>query len=285
MRERIQVWLQLTRLDKPVGIGLLLWPTLWALWVAADGPPSLRNLIIFVLGVILTRSAGCVINDWADRDFDGHVQRTRARPLATGRATGKEAFALIGVLLVLAFGLVLLTNPLTIALAPVALVLAGIYPFAKRFTHLPQVFLGAAFSWAIIMAFAAETGSVPALAWLLFLTNLLWTIAYDTQYAMVDRPWDLKAGIKSTAVLFGDNDRLIVGILQAGMLLILLLLGQQLDYGLFWLGGLLAAAVLFAWQQRLTWRQDVGQCFQAFKTNNLVGLVILAGLVIDRALA
>ncbi len=285
MSERIQVWLQLTRLDRPVGIGLLLWPTLWALWVAADGMPSVRNLVIFVLGVILTRSAGCVINDWADRDFDGHVQRTRNRPLATGRASTIEAFSLIAVLLLLALGLVLLTNLLTLALAPVAVLLAGIYPFAKRYTHLPQIFLGAAFSWAIIMAFAAETGTVPAVAWLLFLANLLWTVAYDTEYAMVDRPWDLEVGIKSTAILFGDHDRLMVGLLQLGVLALLAALGLQLGYGPVWWLGLAAAAALFIRQQQLIFHRDLDQCFRAFRGNNQVGLVILAALILDRALA
>lgn len=282
---RLPVWLQLTRLDRPVGIGLLLWPTLWALWIAADGIPSVANLVIFTLGVALTRAAGCVINDWADRDFDGHVARTRNRPLATGRASSREAFALIAVLVAIAFGLVLLTNALTIALAPVAVLLAGIYPFAKRFTNLPQLFLGAAFSWAVIMAFAAETGTVPALAWLLFIANLLWTVAYDTEYAMVDRPWDLQVGIKSTAILFGNQDRLIVGLLQAGVLALLWLLGQQADLGTAWNLTLLAAAALFGWQQWLIRERDVDACFRAFRNNNLVGLVLLLGLVVDRALA
>lgn len=285
IRDRLPVWLEITRLNRPVGIGLLLWPTLWALWVAADGIPSAGNLLIFILGVVLTRSAGCVINDWADRDFDGQVQRTEGRPLPEGRIRPNEALTLAAALLALAFILVLFTNTLTILLAPVAVVLAGFYPFTKRLTHLPQLFLGAAFSWAIIMAFAAETGSLPAVAWLLFVANLLWTVAYDTEYAMVDRPWDLKAGIKSTAILFGELDRLMIGILQAAFLLTLLLLGDRLDYGIAYFLGITAATAVLAWQQWLIRDRDLGACFRAFRSNNVVGIAILVGLIADRALA
>ena len=285
VRDRLPVWLELTRLDRPVGIGLLLWPTLWALWIAADGIPSTANLVIFTLGVILTRSAGCALNDWADRDFDGHVDRTRSRPLPEGRARPQEALGLVAALLLGAFVLVLFTNTLTLVLAPVAVILAACYPFTKRLTHLPQLFLGAAFSWAIIMAFAAETGGVPELAWLLFVANLLWTVAYDTEYAMVDRPWDMKVGIKSTAILFGDLDRVMVGTLQAAFLLSLLLLGERLDYGPLYYLGLAVAAGICAWQQWLMRHRDLDACFQAFRSNNAVGLAILFGLILDRALA
>ncbi|MCC5873967.1 MAG: 4-hydroxybenzoate octaprenyltransferase [Gammaproteobacteria bacterium] len=284
VRDRVPTWLEITRLNRPVGIGLLLWPTLWALWVAADGVPGTANLIIFSLGVVLTRSAGCVINDWADRDFDGHVERTRGRPLPEGRIRSAEALILAAVLVALAFVLVLFTNLLTILLAPVAVGLAALYPFTKRLTHLPQLFLGAAFSWAIIMAFAAETGAVPEVAWLLFVANLLWTVAYDTEYAMVDRPWDLKVGIKSTAILFGDLDRLMIGILQGAFLLTLLLLGDRLDYGLAYFLGVAAAAGVCAWQQWLIRTRDLDACFRAFRSNNAVGIAILIGLIVDRAL-
>ncbi len=285
MRDRMPVWLEITRLDRPVGIGLLLWPTLWALWVAADGVPSITNLVIFTLGVVLTRSAGCVINDWADRDFDGHVARTKGRPLPEGRIRSREALTLAAALVLVAFVLVLFTNLLTILLAPVAVALAALYPFMKRMTHLPQLFLGAAFSWAIIMAFAAETGSVPELAWLLFVANLMWTVAYDTEYAMVDRPWDLKVGIKSTAILFGDLDRLMIGILQLGFLFSLLLLGDRLEYGWIYMLGVAAAAAVCAWQQWLIRGRDLDACFRAFKSNNAVGILVLVGIIADRALA
>lgn len=285
VRDRLPAWLEITRLNRPVGIGLLLWPTLWALWVAADGIPSTANLLIFVLGVVLTRSAGCVINDWADRDFDGHVERTRGRPLPEGRIRPKEALILAAALLTLSFILVLFTNLLTIMLAPVAVALAALYPFTKRQTHLPQLFLGAAFSWAIIMAFAAETGAVPAQAWLLFVANLLWTVAYDTEYAMVDRPWDVKVGIKSTAILFGELDRFMIGILQGAFLLTLLLLGDSLDYGLAYFFGIGAATAICIWQQWLIRGRDLDACFRAFRSNNAVGIAILIGLIADRAMA
>lgn len=285
LRDRLPVWLEITRLHRPVGIGLLLWPTLWALWVAADGVPSTANLIIFTLGVVLTRSAGCVINDWADRDFDGHVERTQGRPLPEGRIRASEALILAGVLISLAFILVLFTNLLTIMLAPVAVALAALYPFTKRLTHLPQLFLGAAFSWAIIMAFAAETGAVAEVAWLLFVANLLWTVAYDTEYAMVDRPWDLKVGIKSTAILFGELDRLMIGTLQGAFLLTLLLLGDRLEYGVVYFLALAAAAGICLWQQWLIRGRDLDACFRAFRSNNAVGIAILIGIIADRAVA
>ncbi len=285
VRDRLPAWLEITRLNRPVGIGLLLWPTLWALWVAADGIPSTGNLVIFILGVVLTRSAGCVINDWADRDFDGHVERTQRRPLPEGRVRPSEALILAAALVGLAFILVLFTNLLTILLAIVAVALAALYPFTKRLTHLPQLFLGAAFSWAIIMAFAAETGTVPEAAWLLFVANLLWTVAYDTEYAMVDRPWDLKVGIKSTAILFGELDRLMIGILQAAFLLSLLLLGDRLDYGVAYFLGVAVAAGLCVWQQWLIRGRDLDACFRAFRSNNAAGIAILIGLITDRALA
>ncbi|MEE4359898.1 MAG: 4-hydroxybenzoate octaprenyltransferase [Pseudomonadales bacterium] len=284
LAERLPAWLALTRLNRPVGIGLLLWPTLWALWIAADGVPPTDILLIFVAGVVLTRSAGCVINDFADRDFDAHVERTRDRPMAAGRVRPREALALAGALTLVALILVLFTNRLTILLAPVAVLLAALYPFMKRVTHLPQLFLGAAFSWAIPMAFAAVTGTVPVLAWLLFVANLLWTVAYDTEYAMVDRPWDLQVGIKSTAILFGELDRLMVGVLQASFLLCLHLLGDRLAFGPIYLGGLLLAAAGCLWQQWLMRSGRLDAFFRAFQANNLVGMAVFAGIALDRAL-
>lgn len=274
-------YLQLMRLDKPVGILLLLWPTLWALWLAADGVPALDILLIFVLGVVLMRSAGCVINDYADRDFDGHVERTRNRPLAAGRVTPRAALVLFAVLVASAGILVLFTNALTIYLAFGALALAATYPYMKRHTYLPQVVLGAAFAWAVPMAYAAQTGTVPATAWLVYTTTVLWTVAYDTQYAMVDRDDDLKIGIKSTAILFGSADRMIIGVLQILVLLGLTMIGAQEALGFFYFVGVTAAALLFVYQQhliRLRYRED---CFRAFLNNQWVGLLVFAGLLMD----
>ena len=285
LRDRVPAWLEITRLNRPVGIGLLLWPTLWALWLAADGAPPTDVLVIFFLGVVLTRSAGCVINDYADRDFDGHVERTRSRPLPDGRVKPREALILTAVLMALAFGLVLLTNTLTIQLAFAACGLAVLYPFTKRLTHLPQLFLGLAFSMAIPMSFAAVDDAVPTIAWLLFVANLLWTVAYDTEYAMVDRPWDTKVGIKSTAILFGDADRLMIGVLQAAFVACLVMVGTQLELGVAWYAGLLVAAGLLGWQQWQIRDRDLDACFAAFRGNNLVGLVIFAGLALDRLIA
>lgn len=214
LRDRAWQYAQLTRLNRPIGNFLLLWPMLWGLWIAAKGLPDLKVLVVFVLGVLIMRAAGCVINDYADRDFDGHVKRTTHRPMANGRVSEREALTLFVVLCLVAFGLVLLMNPLTIALSLVAVALAATYPFMKRYTHFPQVHLGAAFGWAIPMAFAAQTGAVAPVAWLLFLSAVLWATIYDTQYAMVDRDDDLKIGVKSTAVLFGQADRAIIGVLQ-----------------------------------------------------------------------
>ena len=285
VRDRLPDWLEITRLNRPVGIGLLLWPTLWALWIAADGIPDADLLLIFTLGVILTRSAGCVVNDFADRDFDGHVRRTERRPIPEGRVKPKEALILTAVLMGGAFLLVLLTNRLTVLLSVAAVALAILYPFTKRMTHLPQLFLGAAFSMAIPMAFAAQTGAVPTIAWLLFTANLLWTVAYDTEYAMVDRPWDLKVGIRSTAILFGEQDRLMIAILQLAFLGCLLMIGSRLEAGWAWHLGVAFAAIGCGWQQWLIRGRDLDACLQAFRANNAVGLAVFAGLVLDRSLA
>ncbi|MCZ0753149.1 4-hydroxybenzoate octaprenyltransferase [Aeromonas enteropelogenes] len=280
-KERGLAYLQLARIDKPIGTLLLLWPTLWALWLAAGGLPNLWVLTVFVVGVFLMRSAGCVINDYADRNFDGHVKRTSGRPLPTGKVDPREALALFFVLALISFGLVLTLNSLTIAMSFVGLLLAVSYPFMKRFIPIPQLVLGMAFSWSIPMAYAAQANALPAVAWLVFIANLLWTVAYDTQYAMVDRDDDLKLGLKSSAILFGRHDKRIIGVLQLATLLILLLVGQLMALGSSYYWGLLGAAVLFVYQQRLIRERQREACFQAFLNNNYVGALVFAGLVLD----
>ncbi|MGQ7816569.1 4-hydroxybenzoate octaprenyltransferase [Metapseudomonas furukawaii] len=284
LHPRAMDFIQLTRLDKPIGIYLLLWPTLWALVIAGEGSPSLANLVIFILGVNLMRAAGCVINDYADRNFDGHVSRTRARPLASGRVTPREALVFFAVLVALSFVLVLFTNATTLWLSFGGLALAACYPFMKRYTYYPQVVLGAAFSWGMPMAFTAETGELPAAVWLLYIANLLWTVAYDTYYAMTDREDDLKIGVKSTAILFGDADRLIIAILQGSALLCLLLAGNRFELGLYFHLGLAVAAACFAWEYHSTRTRDPQACFKAFLHNHWAGLAILVGIVADYAL-
>jgi 4-hydroxybenzoate polyprenyltransferase len=280
---KTQALLQLMRFDKPIGTLLLLWPTLCALWIAAQGVPEPRLLFIFVLGTFLTRSAGCIINDIADRHVDGAVARTNARPLVTGAVSEKEALLLFTLLMLLAFVLVLFTNTLTITLSFIAVLLAASYPFMKRFTHLPQVVLGAAFSWGIPMAFAAQSGELPAALWLLYLGNLLWTVAYDTQYAMVDREDDILIGIKSTAVLFAHHDRLAVAILQ--LLTLLALWASGLQFGLGWpyTGALWVIAGLFVYHQYLMREREPTQCFKAFLHNNWVGLTLFVGVALHYA--
>ncbi len=257
---------------------MLLWPTWWGLWAAAEGVPSIGVLIIFTLGVVLMRSAGCVINDYADRRLDPQVERTKTRPLAAGEVTPRHALVLFAGLLVAAFVLVLFTNALTVKLAVVGAALAATYPFLKRYTHLPQIYLGIAFGWSIPMAFAAIQGGVPRLAWLLFLANVLWSTAYDTLYAMVDRDDDLKAGAKSTAILFGDVDLVAVGLLHGTFLLTMLFVGQQLGLGwAYWLALATAACLcgLQLWRAR---HRDRDGCFRAFLDNNRVGLIMFLGL-------
>lgn len=278
LRQRLPLYLQLMRADKPIGTLLLLWPTLWALWLAAGGWPQWHLLIIFTLGVFLTRSAGCVINDYADRDFDAHVKRTAQRPLAAGKVGKREALTLCAVLCGLAFILVLFTNRLTILLSFGAVMLAGLYPFMKRHTQLPQLVLGAAFGWSIPMAFAAQTGTLPRACWLLFIANILWTTIYDTFYAMVDRDDDLRIGIKSTAILFGDDDRLITGILQGCMMAALLLVGAQFKLGYWFHISLVGVAALFVYHQYLIRDRQRDACFRAFLHNNWVGACIFAGI-------
>jgi len=279
--QRLSAFIRLMRLDRPIGTWLLMWPTLWALWFAAEGTPDLKILMIFVLGVIFMRAAGCVINDFADRNFDGHVERTTNRPLATGEVSPREAIVLFILLCLAAFVLVLFTNPLTLMLTPAGLALAACYPFMKRYTHFPQVVLGAAFSWAIPMAFAAQTNSLPPALWLIFVANLVWTVAYDTAYAMEDRPDDLKIGIKSTAVFFGDYDRLVIGFLQASTLLLLATAGLAFERGLYFFLSLVLMAGLFVWQQWLIRHRQRGPCLQAFLNNHYAGMLVFIGLVLD----
>jgi len=279
IRERLRVYAELTRLNRPVGAMLLLWPTLWALWIAGDGAPSLHLLLVFVSGVILTRSAGCVLNDLADRGFDAHVQRTRLRPLATGAVRPQEALRVAGTLLGIAFILVLTTNRLTILLSFVALALAGLYPYMKRHTYLPQFALGLAFSWGIPMAFAAQTGAIPQVAWLLFIANLLWTVVFDTIYAMVDREDDLRIGVKSTAILFEDADRLIIGVIQGMFIVVMALVGRRLELGTPYAVSLATAAAFMVYHQYLIHERLPHKCLQAFHNNQWVGFAIFAGLV------
>lgn len=278
---RVADFLHLMRLDRPIGTWLLMWPTLWALWVATNGVPGRNVLLIFVAGVYVMRAAGCVVNDYADRHVDGHVKRTKHRPLATGRISETEAQLLFIGLVTVAFVLVLLTNWFTVLLSIGGVILAFIYPFMKRYTHLPQVVLGAAFSWAIPMAFGAVLGYVPVEAWLLFFANVLWTVAYDTQYAMVDRDDDLKIGIKSTAVLFGSADRLMIGLLQLATLVLLAFVGVRVGLGgFFWLG-LAGMAATFIHQQRLIRHRERDPCFQAFLNNYWSGLLVFAGIALS----
>jgi len=280
MKDRLIQYSLLMRLNRPVGIYLLLWPTLWALWIAGVGHPDLLVVVVFVSGVVLMRSAGCVINDYADREFDPHVERSRDRPIAAGRVKPKEAIALFVVLCLAAFGLVLLMNELTIWLSLAGVALAASYPFMKRYTHLPQVYLGAAFGWAVPMAFAAQTGSVPKVAWLLFVATVLWATVYDTMYGMVDREDDIKIGIKSTAVLFGEADRVIIAIIQILFLGALLLIGGAADLGGYYYFGVLLAAALSIYQQYLIRNREPQFCFQAFLNNNWLGAAVFSGLVL-----
>ncbi|WP_415892888.1 4-hydroxybenzoate octaprenyltransferase [Neptuniibacter sp. PT8_73] len=277
-KEKLIGYSRLMRVEKPIGIYLLLWPAYWALWIAAEGVPSYDILIIFTLGVFLTRSAGCVINDFADRKIDGHVKRTAQRPIPAGLVTAKEALVLFAGLMLIAFIAVLFTNLTTILLSGGGLLLAACYPFMKRYTHLPQVVLGAAFAWSVPMAFTAVNETVPSYAWLIYIATLLWTVAYDTMYAMVDRDDDLKIGVKSTAILFGDADKVIIGVLQASTLLTFVLLGMKLQLGWIFYVGLAVAGILFVYQQLLIRDRERDACFKAFLNNHYAGLAIFIGL-------
>ncbi len=272
---------RLMRIDRPIGSLLLLWPTYWALWIAAQGSPSLHILIVFTAGVFFMRAAGCVINDFADRHFDGHVERTKHRPLPSGDVTEKEAKILFAALVGLSFLLVLSLNTMTIWLSVAGLALAWIYPFVKRVSHLPQVVLGAAFGWSIPMGFSAVSESLPLVCWLLFLVNIIWSVIYDTQYAMVDRNDDLKIGVKSTAILFGQYDKRIIGLLQVVMIGLLVVIGVLANLGLVYYGSLVLAAALFVYQQQLMINRERAPCFKAFMNNNYVGLILFFGMVVS----
>lgn len=272
---------KLTRLDKPIGIGLLLWPLLWALWIATTGYPPLKIFLVFFAGTVVMRSAGCVINDFADRDIDPHVKRTQDRPLAARRLSPQEALGIFFLLLAVALWLVLQLDWLTVAWSVGGAVLTATYPFMKRFFPLPQLYLGAAFGWAIPMAFVATTGGVPAIGWLVFAVTVLWAGVYDTVYAMVDRDDDLKLDVRSTAILFGRNDRLIVGILQALVLGGLVATGLMTTPGWpYWIG-LAIGATLFLYQQWLIRDRDREACFKAFLNNNWFGLAVFAGIALS----
>jgi 4-hydroxybenzoate polyprenyltransferase len=281
VRARLKEYALLLRLHRPIGTLLLLWPVLWALWIAGAGHPSMHVLAVFVAGTILMRSAGCAINDYADRHFDPHVERTRDRPLAAGRVSSREALILFVVLSMAAFALVLTLNRFTILLSFVGAALAASYPFMKRYTHLPQFYLGAAFGWGVPMAFAAQTGSLPADAWILFGATLCWAVAYDTAYAMVDRDDDIRIGVKSTAILFGRADRLMIGLFHALTLTLLVWAGARAGLGLTYYIGLLLAAGLAGRQRWLMRERARAACFRAFLENNWFGAVIFAGLALD----
>ena len=282
LKEKLRLYAELIRFNRPIGTYLLLWPTLWGLWFAAKGFPNLKLLIIFSIGVFLMRSAGCAINDYADRDFDKHVARTKDRPLTSGKISEKEALAVFGIIVFLAFILVLQLNLNTILFSVVAVILAATYPFMKRYHHFPQVHLGAAFAWAIPMAFVAITNSAPPLeAWLLFIASLLWTTAYDTQYGMVDIEDDIKEGMKSTAILFGKYDTFIIGILQLTTLILITIVGIMTERGLPFYISILLASALIRYQQSLTKDREPVKCLQAFLNNNYFGMIIFIGLAID----
>jgi 4-hydroxybenzoate polyprenyltransferase len=279
--DRLNQYISLTRLDKPIGILILLWPTLWALWLASDGKPNPLVLTVFGLGVVLMRSAGCVINDYADRDFDPHVARTKLRPIAAGKVAPKEALVVFVVLCLCAFALVLLLNGFTIILSFVGAFLAATYPFMKRYTQLPQAYLGIAFGWAVPMAFAAQLNAIPAVGWLLYLATMLWALVYDTMYAMVDKEDDLKIGVKSTAILFGEYDRLIMAGLQIVIMGLLVTVGLIQNLGWFYYLGLLVATGFAIYQQTLIFHRKPQQCFQAFLNNNWFGLAVFMGIFFD----
>ncbi len=277
--QKLKLYSQLIRLERPIGIYLLLWPTLWALAIAGEGGPNLWVLFVFVMGVVLMRSAGCAINDYADRYIDLHVARTKDRPLTSGKITAREALIVFVVLSVTAFFLVLTLNSYTIYLSIGGILLAASYPFMKRYHYLPQVHLGAAFGWAVPMAYAAQTGAVTKITWLLYIATLLWTVAYDTMYAMVDRDDDLKIGAKSTAILFGEADRFIIGFLQLLFIVTLWLIGQELDFSLVYFLGLIAASLLLAYEQLMIVYRLPEFCFHAFLHNHWVGAVVFFGIM------
>jgi 4-hydroxybenzoate polyprenyltransferase len=283
MQRRLVDYVELTRLEKPIGIGLLLWPTLWALWVASGGRPSLPLLAIFVVGTVLMRSAGCVVNDFFDRNIDPYVERTRSRPLAARRRSPYEALALAALLAALALLLALQLNAAAVRLACIGAAITITYPLCKRFFPIPQLYLGIAFGWGVPMAFAAELGAVPRAGWLMLVAAVLWAGVYDTWYAMMDRADDARLGVKSSALLFGDLDLMMIGVMQAMMIVALLLTGRVLALSWIYYAGLAVAAGCFAWQQWLARGRDVAGCQRAFLNNNHFGIVVLAGLILEYA--
>jgi 4-hydroxybenzoate polyprenyltransferase len=281
-RRRIEEYALLARLDRPIGTWLLLWPVLWALWISSNGQPDQRILIIFVLGVFVMRAAGCVINDYADRNIDPHVKRTRDRPLAARRIAPTEAIGFFVVLIGIALFLVTRLDKMTILLSFIGAAMTLTYPFVKRFFPLPQLYLGISFGgWGVPMAFAAQTGSLPRVAWVLFIAAVVWAVIYDTMYAMIDREDDVKIGVKSSAVLFADMDRVIIGIMQVMMLFALYLAGTSMRFGPWYYAGMVAAGGLFLWQQWLIRKRDSANCLRAFQNNNYVGMVIFVGILLD----
>ena len=282
LARRLTEYARLMRLDRPIGTWLLLWPALWALWVAGEGRPDPLVLIVFVVGVAVMRAAGCVINDFADRDIDPHVRRTRDRPLAARRVSPSEALVLFALLILIAFWLVTRLNPLTVKLAVIGALLTVSYPFVKRVFPMPQLYLGISFGgWSVPMAFAAQRGTLPRVAWVLYLAAVIWAALYDTIYAMIDREDDLKIGVKSSAILFADMDRFLIGVMQLMMLYALVLVGRSMEFGRWYHAGVGAAAVLFLWQQWLIRRRDPGGCLRAFVNNQYVGLVVFVGILLQ----
>lgn len=281
LADKLPLYIRLTRLDKPIGILLLLWPTLWALWIAGAGRPDGLVVAIFVAGTVLMRSAGCVMNDYADRNFDGHVERTRHRPLATGAVGTREALLLAGALSLIAFFLILPLHPLVLGLSVLGLFLAASYPFTKRFFAIPQAYLGIAFGFGIPMAFAALIHQVPVIAWVMLVANVLWAVAYDTEYAMVDRPDDLKIGIKTSAITFGRFDVAAVMLCYAGFLVLMAGVGAVAGRGLVYFAGLAAAAGIAGYHYTLIRHRDRPACFRAFLHNNWLGATVFAGLAVD----
>ncbi len=277
---QLRNYAKLMRFDKPVGIWLLLWPTLWALWLAGDGRPDQGLFVVFVLGVVVMRAAGCVLNDFADRKIDPYVERTRTRPIASGAVTPAEALTLFVALALIAIGLASMLNDLARLLAVVGGVLTVAYPFVKRYLSIPQFVLGAAFGWAVPMAFAAQTGQIPELAWLVFGTAMIWAVIYDTFYAMVDREDDKKIGVKSTAILFGEVDLFVIAGLQLLMIVALLLVGYRAELGFWYYLSVVAAAILMAWHQWLARDRQPAGCFAAFLNNHLIGLSVFIGIVL-----
>ncbi len=278
INDRIKQYWLLSRFDKPIGILILLWPALWALWVASSGKPDYYVLLVICLGVVLMRAAGCVINDYADRDFDPHVERTKQRPIAAGKVTPKEALWLFVILCLIAFGLVLTLNIFTIALSFVAAFLAGSYPFMKRYTHLPQAYLGIAFGWAVPMSFSAQVNQIPTVAWVMYLAVVLWALVYDTMYAMVDKDDDLKIGVKSTAILFGVYDRQIMAVLQVIIIGLLVLVGLMQALTWPYYAGVIVATGLCVYQQKLIFHREKALCFKAFLNSNYFGMAVFIGL-------